>query len=82
VAQSSFLQSCQPKNAALDKIADVQRLRSFIVTHASSSVNRLVVLFAFYVAASLPAEMAFAQSVGAVLSGTVADMHGGVRTSN
>jgi hypothetical protein len=55
------------------KSPNIRRLRNFIVTHASSSVNRLVVLFAFFVAASLSAEIALAQSVSGVISGTVVD---------
>ncbi|HET6178791.1 MAG TPA: carboxypeptidase-like regulatory domain-containing protein [Candidatus Sulfotelmatobacter sp.] len=48
-------------------------MRTLIVMHASSSVHRLVVLFAFSVAASLPVEIAFAQSVSGTVSGTVVD---------
>ena len=44
-----------------------------ILTDASSAVNPVVVLFAFYLATSLPVEIAFAQSVSGVMSGTVVD---------
>jgi len=51
----------------------VQRLLSLNMTDGRRSVRRLVVLFVFCVAASLPAGRAFAQSVSGVISGTVVD---------
>ena len=57
----------------MHKVPNIQRLPGFVMTHASSSVKRVVVLFAFYVAASLPAEIAFAQSISGAIGGTVVD---------